>query len=145
MMWWCVLCPFQDPSFVFFPSSGRSGGILLVWNSRLWHKVDVFVGVYSVSSLVKDVRTNSIWVATSVYGPNQSMYRSAFSGELSTVAERWHCPWVLGGDFNVIRFSLERKGGCPIFADVRAFSDWIRHQELVDLPLDGARYTWTNC
>lgn len=27
------LCPFRDHSFVFCPSIGRLGGILLVWNS----------------------------------------------------------------------------------------------------------------
>lgn len=26
-----------------------------------------------------------------------------------------------------------------------AFNDWIQHYDLVDLPLGGARYTWTNC
>lgn len=64
--------------------------------------MDVLVGDYSVSALVKDVRTNSVWVAIFVYGPNQSMYQNAFLGELSDVARRWHCPWVIGGDFNII-------------------------------------------
>lgn len=38
------------------------------------------MGVYSVLALVKDVRSNIEWVATSVYGPNQSMLRDAFGG-----------------------------------------------------------------
>lgn len=41
-------------------------------------KGDVYIGVYLESALVKDARTNSDWEATSVYGPNQSMDRSAF-------------------------------------------------------------------
>lgn len=64
------LCPFCDPNFVFCQSVGRSGGILLVWNSMLWQMLDVHVGVYSVSVLVKDVCFNTEWVATFVYGPN---------------------------------------------------------------------------
>lgn len=99
-----------------------------MWNSRLWQTVDVLVGDYSMSSLVKDVRTNSVWVAIFVYGPNQSMYQNAFLEELSDVARRWHCPWVIGADFNIIRFSSKRKGACPVSTDMRAFSNWIRRQ-----------------
>lgn len=29
--------------------------------------------------------------------------------------------------------------------NMRAFSDWIRQLELIDLPLGGALYMWTNC
>lgn len=53
-------------------------------------------------------------------------------------------PWVVGGDFNIIRFSLEKKGGCPLSADMRNFSDWITQHELIDLPMGGSLYTWTN-
>lgn len=28
---------------------------------------------------------------------------------------------------------------------MRAFSDWIREQQLLDLPLSGAQYTWIGC
>lgn len=52
---------------------------------------------------------------------------------------------MIGGDFNIIRFSSEKSGGCPISPDMRAFSDWIRQQQLIDLPLSGAEYTWTSC
>lgn len=73
------------------------------------------------------------------------MDRNAFLGELSSIVGRWPCPWVIGEDFNIIRFSSERKGGCPISTDMWAFPDWIRHHELIDLPLDGAHYNWSNC
>lgn len=138
------LFPFHDPSFVFCPSTGRSGGILLVWNSTLWQMVDAYVGSILVSVLVKDVHTHVEWVATSVCGPNQSSDRSAFWAELSSIAGRWQHSWVIGGDFNIIRFSSE-KGGCRVSADMMSFFDWIRQYEMIDLPLGGARYTWTSC
>lgn len=52
------------------------------------------------------------------------------------------CGWWRG--FNVIRFPSERRGGYPFSSDMRDFSDWIRLNEMVDLPVGGARYTWTN-
>lgn len=38
----------------------------------VWQLLDVFVGLYSVLVLVRDARRNVEWVATSVYGPNES-------------------------------------------------------------------------
>lgn len=83
--------------------------------------VDVNVGVYSVSVLVEDARTNLDWVATSIYGPNQSLNRSTFWLELSFVAGRLHCPLVIGRDFNIIQFSSKKRGGCPISVDEGIF------------------------
>lgn len=51
---------------------------------------------------------------------------------------------MLGGDFNTIRFSNEEKGGCHVNKAMKDFSDEIRHHELVDLPLGGAKYAWFN-
>lgn len=83
------LCPICDPSFVYYPSIGMSGGILLVWNSRSWQLEDFHVGVYSVLALVRDARANCEWVATSVYGLNQSLYRTDFWAELSYASRKW--------------------------------------------------------
>lgn len=43
---------FLDVNFVFAPSIGVSGGILLFWNSILWMQLDAFIGSFSVSALV---------------------------------------------------------------------------------------------
>ena len=88
--------------------------------------------------LFKDVRRNVEWVATSFYGPNNASDRASFLLELSQVAMKWNKHWVLGGDFNVNRFSHEKKGGCVMSTAMRDFSDWIRQYDLNDLPLGGA-------
>lgn len=59
------------------------------------------------------------------------------------MAGLWDRPLVLGGDFNIIRFSNERRR-CPINQAMKDFSDWILLHELVDLPLGGAEFTWSN-
>lgn len=83
-------------------------------------------------------------MATSIYGPNNSNGRGDFWAESSQVARKWNKPWALGGDFNVIRFPYEKKGGCVMTTAMRDLSDWIRQQDLVDLPLGGADFTWSN-
>lgn len=83
-----------------------------MWNAALRVKLDEHVGRYSVSALLRDVRCGAVWVVILVYGPNHSSDNKAFWGELNQVAGLWSHPWVIGGDFNVIRFSHEKKGGC---------------------------------
>ena len=70
--------------------------------------------------------------------------KADFCAELSHVAGIWNHPWILGGDFNVIRFPNEKKGGCAISPAMRDFSNWIRFHDLVDLPLRGTDFPWTD-
>ena len=53
-------------------------------------------------------------------------------------------PWCLGGDFNVVRFPLERSGSSPFTFAMIDFLDFISEQGLIDLPLEGGTFTWSN-
>lgn len=53
-------------------------------------------------------------------------------------------PWVIGGDFNAIRFINERNGGYSDPRDREHFNNLINELGLVDLPLAGKSFTWTN-
>ena len=55
--------------------------------------------------------------------------------ELSGIASWWDTPWWVGGDFNVIRFPTERLG---------EFSEFIFCLGLMDIPLEGSKFTWSN-
>uniref|UniRef100_A0A7N2R375 Uncharacterized protein n=1 Tax=Quercus lobata TaxID=97700 RepID=A0A7N2R375_QUELO len=54
------------------PNSGHetSGGILLVWDKRVFEKMDVIVGQFSVSVLLRGVVDDFVWAYIGVYGPN---------------------------------------------------------------------------
>ena len=45
------------------------------------------------------------------------------------------------GDFNVVRYPTERMGSNRITLDIRDFSDFIFSLGLVDMPLEGGRFT----
>lgn len=45
------ICFWPDYQFSLCPSIGASGGVLLLWNATLWHKLDEFLGRFSVSIL----------------------------------------------------------------------------------------------
>lgn len=96
---------FSKASWIYCPSIGNSRGILLVWNSRFGQKHDDYTRDFSMSVLVKDLQGGYEWVATSVYRSNNSSERAAFWAKLNFVVGKWGRPWVVGGDFNVTRFS----------------------------------------
>ena len=62
--------------------------------------------------------------------------------ELDSIRLRWSSAWCLIGDFNIIRYPVE-KLGCNSFSSAMfKFSDFIEKHNLVDLPLEGGDYTW---
>ena len=77
-----------------------------------------------------------------MYEPNEDPQRCALWEELSRMHSRWNTTWCVFGDFNTIRYLSERFG-CEAFClAMFAFSDFIEANYLVDLPLEGASFTW---
>jgi endonuclease/exonuclease/phosphatase family metal-dependent hydrolase len=52
--------------------------------------------------------------------------------------------WCFGGDFNVVRFPSERSGAGGFSATMEEFLEFIHRQSLVDIPLQGGQFTWSN-
>ena len=50
----------------------------------------------------------------------------------------------MGGDFNVVRFPFERSSSTSFIAAMREFSNFISEQSLIDIPLQGGSFTWSN-
>lgn len=83
----------------------------MIWNRKVFRKVDQWVGEFSVSVVLKEVNGKAKWTVTSVYGLTDSRIRHVFWEELDSIQRRWSGPWCLGGDRNVIRFPSERSSG----------------------------------
>ena len=109
---------------------------------RVFEKLDVIVGQFSVSVLLRGVVEDFVWACTGVYGLNDNGQQSTLWEELSQVRARWPMAWCLVGDFNIIKYPSEMLG-CESFSPAMfAFSDFIENNSLVDLPLEGASFTW---
>ncbi|KAK3225737.1 hypothetical protein Dsin_005599 [Dipteronia sinensis] len=54
------------------------------------------------------------------------------------------CPWVLGGDFNTVLEPLERIGGPCSMSSLKSFNDFILKARVVDIPMQGSNFTWSN-
>lgn len=102
------------------------------------------VGDYTISIASKTKADGFQWVLTNVYGPNKPLERAGFWEELDNVCNYWNLPWCLGGDFNTV-LSCDEKTNCSqTTRSMKDFASFIEQHELVNLPLKGARYTWSN-
>ncbi|GMI87151.1 hypothetical protein HRI_002384400 [Hibiscus trionum] len=64
--------------------------------------------------------------------------------ELSEVMVRFGGSWVVAGDFNTIRSHEEKVGFSFNKSSMRALDFFIDSNGLIDIPLSGAMFTWSN-
>jgi hypothetical protein len=115
-----------------------------MWDKRVVSRLEMEVGDYVVACMFKNVADGFEWAFARVYGPNDNSDRRWLWDEMAGLLSFWELPWVLGGDFNVIRFPSERSGGRRISSAMREFSDFIFERGLMDLPLSRGICTWSN-
>ncbi|XP_058103324.1 uncharacterized protein LOC131246882 [Magnolia sinica] len=134
----------SDASWVIKEASRSSGGIIIAWRTIHWSLLNSSVGSFFISATLRNSITGSGYLICFVYGPNDINLRSDFWSELSSVCQSFNGPICFAGDFNTIRFSAEKSSGNSFTSQVAALSDWIDSNSLIDLPLLGSRFTWTN-
>ena len=138
-VWWS-----RNFGWLELPAIGSSGGILIIWDKGVLELEDFCCGFHSLSLVCKSLQDNFRWVLSGVYGPCGVGSSRVLWNELENVRTRWNLPWCVGGDFNVVRFSTERRGGCPITRDMVRFSSFVERCSLIDLDLVGAQFTFSN-
>ena len=124
-------------------SRGAAGGIVVFWDSRLLHLIDVEERSFSISCLFRNYEDNFLWCFTGVYGTTTFKDKERLWNELGAVRGLWNNPWCVAGDFNITSFSEERSGEGRLTGGMRRFSNVIEHLELRDLPFQGGPFTWS--
>ena len=64
--------------------------------------------------------------------------------ELVGIQQLWEVPWCYIGDLNIVRFPSERLRGSRLTSAMENFFEFIEELSLLDLPLEGGSYTWSN-
>nr|XP_023922896.1 uncharacterized protein LOC112034312 [Quercus suber] len=107
---------------------------------RGWRPDIALTGVYGTNS-AGDRRF--LWEELSVLSSWWNVPRFLWE-ELSVLSSWWNVPWCVGGNFNVVRFPSERAGATVFTAAMLEFSKFISEQGLIDIPLEGGTFTWSN-
>jgi hypothetical protein len=84
------------------------------------------------------------WFVTNVYGPCEVVAKAEFTTWLYNYDASTNDLWMVVGDFNLMRCpeNKNRPGGNT--NDMLLFNDIIQHLDLVEVPLKGRAFTWSN-
>lgn len=136
--------PCKLNGFHFSPSNGASGGILTTWTDSLFTSLGASSTEHTLSVHLASTVTNLSFFITNVYAPSTPELRPQFLDELKSIVPPDNTPWLLSGDFNMIRYAHEKNNDNFYLTEVEAFNDCIDDMCLMELPLLDRNFTWTN-
>lgn len=134
----------QDVGYHYFPSQGASGGMCILWDKNKLEVFDTLEASHTIACAFRSRTNQSECFVALVYGPQERKERRKLWRELGDVMSLWDMPGVIGGDFNATRLVEDRNRGNRITKEINEFNRFINNWNLVDLPLTGAKYTWSN-
>ncbi|KAL4180208.1 hypothetical protein AMTRI_Chr13g124080 [Amborella trichopoda] len=113
------------------PTTGASGGIWVLWNPIEFNLLSSHLGNFSVTILLSGTTDGALFKFSTIYGPNSVSLCPRLWSELDCVAALPHSAWPGNHNTNISQGMLD-------------FSDFISRQELVDIPIQGNAFTWSN-
>jgi len=137
-------CPGDFDLFEFLPSVGASGGILVAWRSAAFEGQLVFSNDYALSVEFTSRLNNETWILTTVYAPCTPSGKRAFLDWFKEIQMPADSDWLIVGDFNLIRKPEDRNREGADTNEMFAFNEAINKLGVIELPLLGRQFTWTN-
>ncbi|GJY43059.1 RNA-directed DNA polymerase, eukaryota [Tanacetum coccineum] len=124
------------------PSMGNSGGILCVWDPRMFRKHNSTISDYFVAIQGDWIPNAKKYLIISVYAPQEFSEKRMLWSYLNHVIDSWSGETILMGDFNEVRSKEERFGTIFNNHNAIAFNSFISSGGLVEVPLGGCAFTW---
>jgi hypothetical protein len=79
-----------------------------------------------------------------VYGAAQDENKDSFLTEMATFCANCKEPYMLGGDFNILRFLSDKNKKCSLNRFSNLFNIIININGLRELDVSGGNFTWSN-
>ena len=84
------------------------------------------------------------YIITNVYGSHDDKGQKIFFVEIDALSNFIHHSWAIVGDFNVIRFIIERAGTPGSFKRYKNFDSFINSLALLETSTSSHKFTWSN-
>nr|GEV36064.1 RNA-directed DNA polymerase, eukaryota [Tanacetum cinerariifolium] len=128
--------------FVHSDSVCNSGGVLCVWDSKAFKKLNATVSNYFVMVRGNWLSNGKLILFIAVYAPQELSEKKMLWDYLSYVIANWNGEVIIMGDFNEVRNKNERFGSLFNEQGARVFNSFISKTHLEDVPLGGCSFTW---
>lgn len=101
-------------------------------------------GKYVLQLNLFDKTKNCRWALVVVYGATHDEFKPEFLAELSSFCNKISPPYLIGGDFSILRHCGEKNKQTPLshFSDV--FNSVIHLLGLREIFMSGGCFTWSN-
>lgn len=93
------------------PTRGHSGGLLTGVRIDVLEVEDSHLGSSFLAVLVRNRCSNHRFWVINIYGPAQHALSSGFLDEVRGFCSNMDLPFLMGGNFNLIRSNKERNQG----------------------------------
>ncbi|GKB70919.1 RNA-directed DNA polymerase, eukaryota, reverse transcriptase zinc-binding domain protein, partial [Tanacetum coccineum] len=130
--------------FAFCPSVGRSGGILSIWDTNVFSKINVHPFDHFLIVEGKWVNENFQCFMVNVYAPQEDRNKVALWNSILEFKENHPGHYVVFGDFNAVRYASERIGTLFNSSSAYAFNQFIANGTLWEFPNGGHLFTRIN-
>jgi endonuclease/exonuclease/phosphatase family metal-dependent hydrolase len=116
----------------------------VLWNSSIFSGEVLEIHRSAVRVKFSSAHNNQPWQLVCVYGPCSGPERDIFVQWLHDLDIPLHDNWLLLGDFNFMRSIENRNKPGVDMNDIFLFNEIISHLGLIELPLKGRSFTWSN-
>lgn len=128
----------------FLPADGSRGGIATAWNAAHFTLVSTSSTTLSLSTVLSYNASDLTFTLTNVYAPADHRYTAEFLDELRSFASLISGPWLVTGDFNLVREPSDKNNDNFNVCLASAFNSAIHDMSLIELPLLDRLFTWSN-
>ena len=132
---------FFEKDCVYIDAISHSGGCIITWRKN-YTRINSWSTRHSCSVVLKQNNSGEIFTVTNVYGPSEDALKPDFLKELSKMADLINSKWMLVGDFNLVRWLIDRSSDMRATNLMDLFNELIVELQLVDVPLKNRSYTW---
>ena len=139
-----LFCPKKFDMFEFVPSVGNSGGLITAWMSSVFTGVSVLSESFALGVRFTSTQSNDSWTLVNVYGPCADPNRALFTAWLFDLQIPNGEDWLILEEFNYIRAPDNRNRGGGDANDMLIFNEFIRRHSLIEIPIKGRAFTWSN-
>jgi len=127
-----------------YQPSGPGVAFVTAWSQSYWSCSDFTLKNHSLTTLLVSTLSDHSLTVTNVYGPSDHRHSSDFLRELQDLSSNINGPWVIIGDFNLIRSGDEKNNVNVNIPLMNTFNDTINSLGVMEIPLLGRNFTWSN-
>ncbi|KAG2590773.1 hypothetical protein PVAP13_5NG412800, partial [Panicum virgatum] len=136
--------PMNNYLWKWTPSNGRSRGILVGVSVERFDVGSFTEGEFMSQMHLWDKQLKVKWNLITVYGAARDERKDTFLSKLVSFCSRNRDPFIIWGDFNLVRFPSEKNKPMVVGRFTNCFNAIISAYELIDIHMTNGKYTWSN-